>query len=120
MNKLLTETKLEFGEFSGVGDIGKVEGNGVPQFAKFISTIIGVLTVVGIVWFIIQFMSGALGIITSGGDKAGLESAKKKITTSLIGLVVVLIAVVLIRLVGSFIGVDFLNFGNLYNSLLGQ
>jgi len=58
--------------FSGFGPLG-LEGksaNEAPSlFASFISSAVGVITLIGIIWFVFILIMGAVGIITSGGDK---------------------------------------------------
>jgi hypothetical protein len=94
-------------------------GNGIDIFVKFISGTIGLLTIIAIIWFIFTFITGAIGIISSGGDKAALESAQKKITTGLIGLVVVVIAIFAISLIGYLLGFsNILDLNSMYNSII--
>ena len=93
--------------FTGLGTspLGNPNGtNGITIFTNFISKIIGIMTIVAIIWFVFTFITGAIGIITSGGDKNALESAKKKITAGLTGLVIVIIAVFILDLVGYLLG----------------
>jgi hypothetical protein len=84
------------GGFEGLGKLAKPGDGAVEIFSGFISGVIGVMTIVAIIWAIITIITGAISIISSGGDKQALESAKKKITTGIIGLVVVLISVLII------------------------
>lgn len=91
----------------GLSEAGPSEAGGILN--QTISTTIGVLTIVAAIWFVFQFVTGALGIIGAGGDKAKIESARQKIVNSLIGLVVVIAAVFLIDLVGRLLGLDILN-----------
>ncbi|MCX6704295.1 MAG: hypothetical protein NTZ07_02505 [Candidatus Woesebacteria bacterium] len=110
------------GGFTGFGPLGNVTSkeNAVSTFSKFISSTIGILTIVAILWFIFVFITGAISIIGSGGDKAQLETAKKKITTGLIGLFVTIAAIFVIKLIGSLIGIpDILNFGILFSMITG-
>lgn len=103
------------GGFSGFGRFKSPKDSGVSDLASIISTAIGVMTIVAIIWFLFIFFSGAIAIIGSGGDKQALESAKKKITTGVIGLVVVLLAIIIINLVGKFLGItNILDIGTLF------
>jgi len=62
---------------------------------------------------------GAVSIITSGGDKNALESAKKKITSGLIGLMITIFAIFLVRFIGYIIGLpDILSIGGFFESLI--
>ncbi|GEM_PF-2511471 len=58
---------------------------------------------------VIFLILGGIGWITSGGDKEGLEKAKKKITFAIIGLVVSLFAFFIINIVGQLLGVSLLS-----------
>lgn len=82
-----------------------------------ISLIVAVMTVIAFIWFTIQFFIGALGIISAGGDKQKLADARAKITTGLIGLVIVIAAIFLIQLIGTILGIDILNPGGFVNSI---
>lgn len=123
MNKLLAQIQISpDGGFKGLGPLGNVASKdaAVSTFSKFISSIIGIITIVAIVWFIISFITGAISIISSGGDKAQLESAKKKITYAIIGLVITILSIFIIKLIGYLIGIpDILNFGFLFSMISG-
>lgn len=75
---------------------------------RIISLTIGVLTVIAFIWFVIQFFIAAIQIISSGGDKNALAQARSKLTTSIIGVVVVVSAIFLIQLVGAILGINIL------------
>lgn len=112
MQKLLAQNTLPLYPSGGFKVPGF--GSGDPQdagtiFNKFISSTIGLLTVIAGIWFIFQFIIGAIGILTSGGDKASLASAKSKITYGIIGLVIVIVSIFIIDLIGRLLGLDILN-----------
>jgi len=98
------------GGFSGPGQLGtNVAGREVSLLTTILSTVIGVMTAVAFIWFVIQFMIGAVGWIMSGGDKGKVESARGKITTGAIGLVIVISAVFLASFVGDVFDLPILN-----------
>ncbi|OGM55860.1 hypothetical protein A3F62_05595 [Candidatus Woesebacteria bacterium RIFCSPHIGHO2_12_FULL_44_11] len=108
----LAQTTIQLapeGGFRGIGPLGlegKAEGSwGLRVFNSTISTAIGVMTVVAIIWFTFQLITGAIAIIGASGDKAKMENAKGKITSALIGLVIVIASVFLIDLIGNLIGI---------------
>jgi hypothetical protein len=103
------------GPFSGITDATA----GLTGVAKIVSTIIGVLTIAGGIWFLFQFIIGGFNWITSGGDKAKLQSARDRITNAFIGLVVLVGGWAILALAGHFFGVDFLinNPGTIINQL---
>lgn len=113
MNKYLADIQLSpNGGFRGQGPLG-LEGKSSVEslsiFNGFLSAAIGVMTIIGAIWFIFLFLTGAIGIISSSGDKQKLTEARSKITTGLIGLVVMIASVFIIDLVGKLIGLDILN-----------
>lgn len=106
MNKLIADINLAPpGGFQGPGPLGNPGANAPTLFSQTLSKIIGVLTVVSFIWFTFQFVFGAIRIVTSGGDKAALEGARKQITTGIIGVVVVVAAIFIVSLIGTLLGI---------------
>jgi len=112
MNNLLAkEIILNKSFLEGFGPLGLEGANKASApivFNKFLSGIIGIITIVGAIWFIILLFSGAVGIMTAGSDKAAVESAKKKITNGLIGLGVLVAGIFILDLIGQILGLKFL------------
>ena len=117
MKSLADITIAPEGGYKGFGSLGNVTDDGFGKFSNFLSMTIGVLTVVAIIWFIFTLITGAISIISSGGDKQALETARKKITTGLIGIVIVIAAVFIIDLVGTIFGIEFLNIFSLLTKI---
>ena len=112
INKIVQTNLAPADGFRGFGPLGLFnrEADTAPDvFTNVLSTIIGVMTVIAFIWFVIQFFLGAVGIVFSGGDKGKVTESRTKMTNSLIGLVVVVAAVALIQLVGTVLGIDILN-----------
>jgi len=109
------------GTFEGLGPLGNPiatpEDPGTSTLTKFISTTIGIMTIVGIIWFIFVLFSGAIAWLSSGGDKQKLQNAQKQITTGLTGLIIVLSAIFLAKIAGSIFGMDLLNIQALIGKL---
>ncbi len=107
----------------GFGPIAKIlcgnKDNSVvgEQLNKIISTIIGVLTSVAAIWFIFQFIIAGYQWIQSGGEKSNLDQARDKITNSLIGLIIVVVAWIVMGVIGKILGLDILNPGKLLQNL---
>jgi len=107
--------KEGFGPWGNLGSQGIKEAAGA--FTSIISRIIGVMTVVAGIWFIFQFIIGAYGYMTAGGDQQKMTNATKRITNSLIGLVVVVAAYAVMSLLGALLGFNFLNIVGIINLL---
>lgn len=104
------------GEIGGLGplgtfDIGQAVGPAVVLFNQVISNIVGVITVIAGIWFIFQFIIGAFSWLTAGGDKAKVQTAQGKMTHAIIGLATVIIAIFIIDLIGTLLGLDVLRPG---------
>lgn len=123
MESLLAQIEVFKGEpFRGFGQLGLKEdltGEGaLGIFSKFISSTIGLLTIIAIIWFVFVLISGAIGMIGAGGDKATLESSRKRITSGLIGLVVVVAGLFIVDLIGNIIGIpNILNLEELFSQI---
>lgn len=119
MKNLLAQTEVFKGEpFRGFGKLGLQGETGegaIETFAKFISSTIGLLTIIAIIWFIFVLFTGAIGMMNAGGDKAAIESSRKRITSGLVGLVVVILGIFIVDLVGTLIGIPVLNLKELFN-----
>lgn len=103
----------------GFGPLGLEQGqDGVSVFATFLSSAVGLITIIGIIWVVFIIVTGAVGIITSGGDKQALEGAKKKITNGIIGLVVLVTSLFILALIGKIIGIPgILDIATLFSKL---
>lgn len=113
-NNLLAASSIPLapsGGFQGIGPLGTGQAaNAGNLFNTVLSNIIGIITVIGFIWFIFILIMGAIGIMSSGGDKAQAETARKKITSGLIGLVVLIAGLFLFDLFGNLLGIpDILN-----------
>ena len=125
MKNLLTQVNLYPDEgFEGFGKLG-LEGepatNASVIFKDFLSGVVGILTIIAIIWSLFTFITGAISYVSSGGDKARVESAGKKITNGIIGLVLVIISIFVIKLVGYLLGIpDILNFLLMWGNITGS
>jgi ethanolamine utilization microcompartment shell protein EutS len=121
----LTDIEIAPSEgFRGFGKLG-LEGEsaaqGIITFTDFISSAIGLMTIIAIIWFIFTLFTGAISYITSGGDKGAVESARKRIITGFTGLVITIAAIFVIRLFGYLIGIpDILNILSLFGKATGD
>lgn len=78
----------------------------VSDFGSLISLLLPyVFGIAGIILLINITMSG-IGMMTSKGDPKALQSAQGKLTTSLIGIVVLFASFWIVKLIGQFLGVE--------------
>lgn len=121
--KLAQDLKLYEGTdgLKGFGQLGLEFGIGSPilVFTKFLSSTVGLISLIAVIWFIFTLILGAVSIITSGGDKNSMESAKKKITSGIIGLIATIVALFILKFVGFVFGIpDILNPTAVYEKLI--
>ncbi len=112
MRNYLTQVEHPVGNITG-GNVALNSAQPVTTLANLISTIIGLLTVIAALYFIFMIITGAIGIISSGGDKGAYEDSRKKITTGAIGFVVVVAAMFVVGLVGVILDLPILNLGEM-------
>ncbi len=91
----------------GLGPFGGTTFTGASAMQKFtsaISAIIGLLTIIGALWFLIQVLLGGLEWITAAGDKAKLTKARDRLSNAFVGLIIVVAGWALLALAGQFFG----------------
>lgn len=127
MNNLLAEDLIVApeGGFKGFGKLGlqgdSPASNATGTFTTFLSSVIGVMTLVAIIWFVFLLISGAISYMSAGGDKGAIESARKRILNGVIGIVLVIAAIFIVRLIGYLLGIpDILNFTSLFAVIIGD
>lgn len=74
-----------------------------------ISTLLGALTAIAGLGFLIYFVIGGINWITAGGDQQKHQKATKQLTDAAIGLIVVVVAYAIAGIVGTVLEVDILN-----------
>ncbi len=84
---------------------------------KFLSSILGFLTIISGLYFFFQFITAGIAWIGAGGDKNNIEAARNKIMNAVLGLIVVAAAWVFVGIIGKFVGLDILNAGSMIDKL---
>ena len=82
-----------------------------------LSLIIGFLTVIAGLSFMLFFIFGAMQWIMAAGDQGKVESARKQMTNGAIGLIIVIVSYGIIAVVGEVLGLPILNPSELLQSL---
>ena len=78
-------------------------------FGGIVSGLISFIMIIAALVFFFMLVLGGIQWMLSGGDKAGAEAARGKITAALIGLVIVFSAWAIVQLVNAVFGVNILN-----------
>ncbi len=82
--------------------------SGIVFLQDVLPAFITLVFVVGAIIFLFVFISGAIGWMTSGGDKQSVETARGRITGALIGIILLLVAYAIIGVIEDFFGVNIL------------
>ena len=77
----------------------------ITDLGKFISAILAAVLVIATLAAFVYLLLGGLSWITSGGDKAAVEGAQKRIQAAIVGLFVVFAAWALMLVIGRFLGI---------------
>lgn len=85
----------------------------INNIGTVISSAVGILLIISAILAFLFLVLGGIQWITSGGDKAGMEAARNKITHAIVGLVIVASAWAIMLLVQSFLGISILDNPNL-------
>jgi hypothetical protein len=104
--------------FGPWGNLGSQSINEATNaIAGLMSRGLGVATIIAGLWFLLQFILGGYDYMTAGGDQQKMTNATKKITSALIGLIIVVAAYAVMSLLGELLGFKFLNLGSLIEKL---
>lgn len=77
----------------------------IGDLGQLISALVGTLLIISALLAFFFLILGGIQWITSGGDKAGMEAARNKITHAIVGLIIVGAAWAIMILVQNFLGV---------------
>ncbi len=121
---ILTDNTLHLGPIGGSGlgpfsTIGSSNNGsaGITGVADLVSSVIGILTVVASVWFLLNILFGGYEWMSAGGDSKKIGEARDHITHAFIGLVIVVGAWALTATAGQFFGFSILDPAKLFGTL---
>jgi len=95
-----TTGPIDIGPQGDFANLGKI----TP--ASLVSGLIKLILVIAAILFFFMLVFGGVQWIISGGDKAGSENARKRITSALVGLAIVFVAWAIANLIRSLFQVD--------------
>lgn len=84
----------------------------------FISQILGILTVVASLFFIVNMILASVSWITAGGDSGKISKARDAMVQNTIGLIIVVASYGLIGLIGSIVGIQVLRPAEVIQTIL--
>lgn len=93
-----------------VGVLGNTE--------RILSSILGTLTVLGSIFFMIYFFAAAIMWLSSGSDSSKLTKARDQMVQAILGLIILVSSYTIIGLIGQVVGIDILNVSDQIENLL--
>lgn len=85
-------------------------GANASNLSNIINNVLKIIFMVAALLVLVFLIIGAFQWIVSGGDKEAVGKARQRITAALIGLAILVLAFVILGVVGTIVGIDFLNF----------
>lgn len=85
------------------------ETGALSNLEMFISNIIGFLTILGGIFFLINFVLGAFGWITAGSDSSKVDKARQRMLNGILGMIIIVGSYAILGVLGSIVGLDILN-----------
>jgi len=102
---------VQLGTISGAGNLdptGLGKNTVRDTFNRTISTLLGLLTLLGALYFLFQIVFAGYTILNSSGDSAKLNEGRQKITFGVLGLAIVVAAYLLIALIANLLGLSYI------------
>jgi hypothetical protein len=96
--------------FGPWGDIFTQQGGtAATKFAGVLSNLLGVMTIIGGLWFMINLLVGGYNYLAAGESSEKMKEATRQIGNALIGLVVVIASYAVISLISGLVGFKILD-----------
>ena len=103
--------QVPIGSFEPVSDVRQPsldQASVLSTLELWISDIIGIITILGTLFFIVYAFIAAFNWITAAGDKSKIEKAKDRLVWSTLGLILIVASYGIIGLIGGIIGLELL------------
>lgn len=84
----------------------------------YVSDIIGLITALAILFFIVYSFMAAFEWATAGGESGKVEKAKNRLMFGTLGIILIVATYSILGLIGSLIGIDILNPGELIQNII--
>ncbi len=112
-SNLLAQVASPLGRIGGAGlgpfgDANLDATGALVAVTKVISNTVGVITIGAGIWFLFQILIAGINWISAEGDAKKLQQAQQRITSALLGLLIVIMGMVVLSLASKFLGYDLL------------
>lgn len=100
-------SKLKIPGFGQINSPAGIPQGGTNSVQNIVQFAIASIFVVAIILCLLFLIYGGIKWITSGGDKAGVEAARKVLTYAVIGLVIVFSSFFILNLITGIFGIKY-------------
>lgn len=122
INTLLAQSDVNIGSIQPVTDTRQPtdlsQGSVLSTLEVWVSDIIGVITILASLFFIVYAFIAAFNWITAGGDKSKIEKATNRLIWSTLGLILIIATYAIVGLIGGIIGLDLLKPGEMIGKII--
>lgn len=91
---------------SGPGIVPTSNVDATNKLELYLSQILGVLSIVAVIFFTIQIILAGYGFMSSDGDEKKMETNRSKLTNSVMGLLIVVVAIGIGSLIAKLLGLN--------------
>ncbi|OGE26817.1 hypothetical protein A3H85_01290 [Candidatus Daviesbacteria bacterium RIFCSPLOWO2_02_FULL_40_8] len=84
--------------------------SGIVQLQDLLTRVISLSVGLAFVALLIMLVVGGIRMILSGGDAKGLQGAQQTLTWAVVGMILLVLAWLVLKLISSFTGVDVTQF----------
>jgi len=102
----LAVSEVRAQDFDILPDSGEIQAGGNLTMAGLIASLINGAILISALAVLLYLILGGFQWLTSGGDKGKTESARNKITSALIGLLIVIASWAIFNLILQFFGIN--------------
>lgn len=115
INKLLAAKY----SLTGPGIVPNTNGSGsASQLESIISNVLGVLTIVAVIFFVFQIIFAGYSFLSSQGDSDKIKSARTRLTNGILGLTIVVVAFGAGAFIANLLGLEYVfNLEKFINSI---
>ncbi|MBP7774942.1 hypothetical protein KA078_04080 [Candidatus Woesebacteria bacterium] len=112
MKQLLPLAEKSLGSFVPINDFAQnptTQDGALNSLEIFISHMLGLLTIIGSIFFVVSFFLAALNWISAQGESAKLQKSREQMIQGVVGLVIIIASYGIIGLIGTVVGLNLLS-----------
>lgn len=117
----MTNQLAQIGKIEPITEARRPAGDEAKDFTDsleiYISDILGIITILAALFFIVHAFLAAFQWVTSGGDSGKVTKARDRLTWSTLGLILIVATYSILGLIGGLVGLSILDIGELIRNV---